>query len=529
MSSSTLLPCLKTIAVDSVTTVPETIVLRLSTLADTVACPLCGHASQRVHSHYQRTLTDLPWNRITVRIHLRSRKFFCDNASCVRRVFTEPVPELAARYARKTVRLADALLQLVYMVGGEAGARIAQLLGLQVSPDALLERIKQPRRSAPSVATPRVLGIDDFAFRKGFRYGTLLVDLERGRPIDLLPDREGATVETWLRAHPGIQIISRDRAMGYANAIRQAAPDAIAVADRFHIMKNLMEALEKQVAGEYGAIRQLLAPPAAPASEETPPTRWQDRRAQQSRERRLARWQHVRDLSAQGHTQQQIASKIGLSEKTVRGSLRARTFPERRISPCPPGKMDVHHAYLRNRWEQGCHNALQLWRELKQQGHSVSATMVRDYARTWRAPATAPPPEPTRRTVPSVRALAWLLLPQRRHTPEQVQMRQTLLEALPTLQQSQHLVQSFRNVLKKQSVAELATWMESVVGSGLTPLVSFARGLEADRQAVEAAVTQSWSNGPTEGQVNRLKFVKRQGYGRASFALLKARTLPLAA
>ena len=198
-------------------------------------------SSNRVHSYYRRTLTDLPWSCVTVSIHLRTRNFFCDNPTCLRRVFTEPLPELAGRYARKTLRLAEALQQLVYMVGGEVGARLARLLGLLVSPAGLLKAFKKVAAQGQTQTTPRVLGIDDFAFRKGYRYGTLLIDLERGRPIDLLPDREAETVEQWLGEHPGIQIISRDRSQGYAAAIRKAAPQATAVADRFHIMKNLME------------------------------------------------------------------------------------------------------------------------------------------------------------------------------------------------------------------------------------------------------------------------------------------------
>jgi transposase len=529
MTHSTLLPCLKTIMVESVTTAQEAIVLRLSTVADVAACPLCSQNSQRIHSHYSRTLTDLPWNRVTVRVHLHTRKFFCDNPYCVRRVFTEPVPELAARYARKTLRLSEALQQLVYMVGGEAGARIAQMLGLLVSPDSLLETVKKAPVHQDPPATPRVLGIDDFAFRKGYRYGTLLVDLERGPPVDMLPDREPATVEKWLVEHPGIEIISRDRSLGYASAIRQAAPQAVAVADRFHIMKNLMEALEKQVAREYPTIRQLLAPqsPAPSPPVDTEPTRWQERRQKQSRERRLTCWQQVHELDAQGYTQQQIAEKVGISARTVRSHLRSPTFPERRAYPCPAGKMDIHHAYLARRWQEGCQNALQLWRELKQQGFSVSATLVRDYVRDWRVAAA--PPALIRRTVPSIRSLSWLLLPRQGRTPEQEAMRQTLLEAVPVLHQSQQRVQEFRRLLKGGTVEPLTSWIETVTSSDLADLAAFARGLEADRQAVEAAVTQPWSNGPTEGQVNRLKFIKRQGYGRAGFALLKARTLPLAA
>lgn len=531
MLSSTLLPCLKTIAVESVTTLPETIVLRLSTVADVVACPLCNQNSQRIHSHYQRTLTDLPWNRVTVRVHLRTRKFFCDNSTCMRHVFTEPVPELASRYARKTLRLSETLKQLVHMVGGEAGARIARMLGLLVSPDGLLKQLKKAVGQTKGQVSPRVLGIDDFAFRKGFRYGTILIDLERGKPIDLLPDREPATVEKWLREHPGIEIISRDRSQGYAAAIRQAAPQAIAVADRFHLMKNLMEALEKQVAREYPALRQHFVPQASVPtdSSEAPNSRWQERRSQQSRHRRQQRWQQVQDLGLKGYNQREIAEQTGLSERTVRHFLRVSTFPERSAYPCPPGKLTPYHDYLVRRWQEGCQNALQLWRELKQQGFSGGATLVREYVRFWRIPEVADSLSPARRSLPSVRSLAWLLLPRKGRTPEQTQLRQTLLEAFPTLDQSQQLVEDFRRLLRQGSAEQLSSWMQTTAASGLMDLATFTRGLEADRPAVEAAVTQSWSNGPTEGHVNRLKFVKRQGYGRASFELLKARVLPLAA
>ena len=538
MCSSKLLPSLKTIAVDSISTTPESIVLHLSTTAELVTCPLCGLGSHRIHSHYKRTLTDLPWSRVTVRIHLRTRKFFlrtrkffCDNPTCARRVFTEPIPELAVRYARKTLRLAEALQQLVYMVGGEVGARIARLLGLLVSPSGLLKQFIKVTGKLQTQTTPRVLGIDDFAFRKGYRYGTLLIDLERGRPVDLLPDREVTTVEKWLQKHRGIEIISRDRAQGYAAAIRQAAPSAIAVADRFHIMKNLMEALEKQVAREYPAIRQRLAPrtPVASSPSNVPLPRWQERRSQQSRQRRLGHWENVHALSIQGYNQREIAEQTGICERTIRRYLRAPLFPERSAYPCPPGKLTAYHSYLIQRWQAGCQNALQLWRELKEQGFTGGATIVREYVRFWRVPEIAQTVTMGRRAVPSVRSLAWLLLPSLRRTVEQSQLRQTLLEAFPALNQSQQLVEEFRSLLRGGSIVRLSSWMATTATSGLLDMATFVRGLESDRHAVDAAVTQPWSNGPVEGHVNRLKFVKRQGYGRASFALLRARTLPFPA
>ena len=531
MPPSKLVPCTKTIQVDSVSTTAETVVLHLATAAPFVSCSLCGKSSSRIHSYYRRILTDLPWSRVIVRIHLRTRKFFCDNPDCLRRVFTEPLPELAARYARKTLRLAEALQQLVYLVGGEMGTRLARLLGLRVSPAGLLKQFKKATGQGQAQATPRVLGIADFAFRKGYRYGTLLIDLENGRPIDLLPDREAETVQNWLTEHPGIQIISRDRSQGYASAIRQAAPKAMAVADRFHIMKNLMEALEKQVAREYPAIRQRLAPRTAriPDQGDIPLPRWQERRSQQSRKRRLEKWQRVHELTGQGYTQGEIAARTGICERTIRRYLRAPTFPERSAYPCPDGKLTTFHDYLVRRWQEGCQNALQLWRELKQQGFTGGATIVREYVRFWRLPEMAPTIGETRRSVPSVRYLAWLLLPKKQRTEEQNRLRQTLLEAFPTLDQSQQLVEAFRRILRSGSVGQLSSWLEKTASSGLTDFVTFVRGVEADRPAVEAAVTESWSNGPTEGHVNRLKFIKRQGYGRAKFDLLKARTLPFPA
>lgn len=527
-----LLPDPSCLHLEHIRCTTDRITLVVTSVQSQVRCPLCCQTSQRIHSRYTRTLADLPWSRVAVSLRLHVRKYFCDNPACSRVIFTEPLPSVAARYARKTQRLAAVLEELTWLLGGEGAARVARLIGLTVSPEGLLERLRKRTAHQTARATPRVLGIDDFAFRKGFRYGTLLVDLERGQPIDLLPDREGASVEKWLREHPGIEVISRDRAMAYAEAVRQAAPQALVVADRFHLLKNLMEALEKQVAREYAHVQQILAPqrPAAQGERAPPPARtWQERRSQQSRQKRLACWQQVQELAQQGLTQEQIAQQTGVEVHTVRRYLRASTFPERRPHACPPGKLTAYQAYLLRRWQEGCHNALQLWRELQEQGFTGGATIVRNYVRAWREPGTDPAVQQARRTLPSVRSLTWLLVLEKRRTPEQTQMIQTLLQASSSLRQSLELVQAFRSLLQRRALDELEGWLQKAQSSGLTDLAVFARGILPDRAAVEAAVCESWSNGATEGQVNRLKFIKRQGYGRASFELLKARVLPLSA
>ena len=534
METSTLLPCIDGIEIDSITAQHAAIVVRLSTVALSAACPLCGRLSERVHSRYERTLTDLPWNRITVRLHLRTRKFFCDNGGCQRQVFTEPIPELAARYARKTARLSDTLLRLTYIIGGEAATRIARMLGLLVSPDGLLKHMKKQAAKRCPVPTPRAVGIDDFAFRRGDRYGTILIDLETHKPLDLLPDREGATVEKWLRDHPGIQIVSRDRSTTFAEAVREALPDALQVADRFHLTQNLMEAVEKQVAKHYSTIRQCLAPLAPSEQDEGPArlSRRQERAREESRQRRLERWQQVQDMFKQGYAKKEIARMLSMDKNTVRDYLRTDTFPERKARASPPGKLDVYGDYLARRWNEGCQNALQLWREIKAQGFTGGATSVRDLVRAWRSPSEedAPVVCPISAVkIPSVRSLAWSLVKDKRGDLEHRALVDRICQECPVLISAKQLALSFFGLIRKQSKSDLSEWQAQVYASGLSELVTFARGLDRDRAAVEAALSEPWSNGMTEGHVNRLKFIKRQGYGRSSFALLKARVLPLAA
>jgi len=243
MNTVTLLADPEAIRLDCIHPSLETITLVVQTAAARPMCPRCQRRSSRAHSRCVRRVADLPWHGVSVKLELHMRRFRCQNSLCTQRIFCERLPRVVAHYARKTVRLNAALELIGFAVGGEAGARLARELGLTVSPDTLLRRLRQA--SQKESTTPSVIGVDDFAFRRGRRYGTLLVDLERRLPIDLLPDREASTLSAWLSAHPGIKIVTRDRSKTYACGITEGNSSTAQVADRWHLLKNLREALEK--------------------------------------------------------------------------------------------------------------------------------------------------------------------------------------------------------------------------------------------------------------------------------------------
>jgi len=470
--------------------------------------------------------------------------------------------------------LADALGELTYLTGGEAAARIARAFGLLVSADALLYQLKCA--ASPASSTPRVLGADDFAFKRGHVYGTILVDLEKRRPVDLLPDREADTFSAWLQEHPGVEIISRDlcRACAtggntYIEGATKGAPQAVQVADRWHLLKNLGDALERLLTRHHKALREAAECPQQDVTlvhspEPTPlcsspidPADKADRSAldrsaldrsaldrsaldrsaldrSARRERRVRRFEEIGRLVSEGHSLREVARRTGMARNTVLRLARCEQFPEMATRPPRTSKIAPFAVHLRRRWEEGCCNATRLHAEIIAFGFAGSLNLVQRHVQNWRQkprsrvlPGRPPPPR-----VLTPRQCSWLLTnPEHpRLTDEQRDYLRRLTQQHPLIAVAQHLALAFcRLVRERRGAGEFAAWLEQVAQSDVTDLKAFARGLVQDRAAVEAALSLSWSNGPVEGQVNRLKLLKRSMYGSAGFDLLRARVLPFRA
>jgi transposase len=517
----------------------DTILLVASSKRTVVACPDCGKAAQRIHSRYPRTVADLPWQGIAIRFRLGVRKFFCDNKECNRRIFAEPLPEVVHRYARKTVRLSDALTELAFLVGGEAAARIARTFGLIISPDALLTAVK--RAPIPTSSTPRVLGIDDFAFRRGHTYGTLLIDLERRCPVDMLSDRDAGSVTNWLKNHPGVQIISRDRGRCYKEGATLGAPDAVQVADRFHLLKNMGDTVEAILKRHHRQIREAAREVAKTAETVGQPGQDKESRLptrtrlgkEQTFQRRNARFEQVHKLHTKGYNQRAISEETGIDRKTIRKYLRLTACPVTARRPPRVTLLGPFHSYIKQRWEEGCHNAAVILREITEQGYKGKGTELRDFVKPFRTngvPQSRSPGGGIGEGIPAPSVVRWWLLghsttKDARKESWQRDFIETLGRLCPEIAVVQELAVTFGTMVKERRAEELDGWLERAKNCGVSEIGGFAKGLVQDEAAVRAALSHAWSNGPVEGQVNRLKFLKRSMYGRAGFDLLRARVL----
>ena len=535
-----LFPHLAGLRVHRVEDAGDAVVIVASCRAEAACCPRCGQESARVHGGYARLVSDGAAGGRPVLIVLQVRRFRCRNPACPAVTFAGQAGGLSERYRRRSVPLTAMLAGFGLELAGRAAARLAGTLGIVVHPATVL-RLVAAVPEPEITAAPQVLGVDDFALAKGQVYGTVLVDMRTADVIDLLPDREAATLEAWLKAHPGAGVICRDRAGNYAEGARAGAPDAIQVADRWHLWHNLAEYAEKTVAGHRGCLKDQPgggdAPGPGDTPEQEPPVRAEDTQVPPDglldacgRERRLVartreRYADIHQRLDAGESLSAISRVTGLDRKTVQRFARAGSAGELLgKATSRESKLDKFTPYLHQRWNEGITDAAQLHAELRQRGWAGSEQTVRRYVRPFRQALAAPDPAPA---VPKTRQITrWLLTrPDHLQEDEQAQL-DAIRTRCPHIDALAGHVTAFAEMMTARTGSrDLEAWLAAVEADDQAGLRSFTIGIRNDMQAVTNGLTLHWNSGRVEGTVNKIKMIKRQMYGRAGFDLLRKRVI----
>src|SRR6266568_5396513 len=450
--------------------VAEEIILTLRTISPTASCPSCGTQSSHIQSRYRRTLHDLPSGGRPIRLIMHVRRFFCKKNTCAQKIFVERLPTLCHPHAQRTKQLQEALCQLGLRGGGQAGADVGSELGISGSRDTILRLVRQ--LPPPVRSEPHVIGLDDWAWKRRLRYGTLICDLERSQPIDLLPDRSVESVEAWLKEHPSVAVVSRDGSSEYASAIRKGAPHARQVSDRWHLVKNLAACVSVQIAKTLAGLRRV---------EERRPTQTPAvQQAQQARQaERMARYERILELQKHGMKSGEIARTLGMSQRTLQRWIATGNIPYSRRKRQRASLIDPYKTYLLKRWHQGCHSGAQLERELRAKGYKGSQHGVYRYLQTLKALTSAPskhksPSKPASSIQPnplltlSVREATWLFFRKEADMKleEQENLRQLRL-ASPDLEATYQLVEAFLHMVRKRTGEQLEEWLDKVAASHL--------------------------------------------------------------
>ena len=479
---------------------------------------------------------------------LRVPRWRCLNPGCSRKTFGDRLPQIVPPYGRRTRRVVELARVLAHAAGGRPAGRLMARLGMPQSKDTLLRSLKCGVNKQASGASVRVVGVDDWSWRKGSTYGTIMVDLERREVLDVLEDRSAGSTASWLACHPTIEIVSRDRCGLYAQGAAQGAPQARQVADRFHRLQNLRHAIEQQLTRAPSRQLQLapqeivvLADPPGLIHRYGQPDVTEHRHLVQAgrRGRSQLGFDRVKALHAEGKTLATIARETGFNQRTVRKWTRLEAFrPQATMAPkaTTPGGFGT---YLARRWNEGCTMGRQLLAEIRPLGYTGSLTHLQRLLNSWRrahfaAVLAAPAPEctaaPAGIQTPSVLpivASALCIKPRGMLTAVQADKVDALKATSTEFAAMRALAMRFRGLLRGSDIELLDTWLTDAASSGIHAMRQFAATLRRDLAAVRNAISEPWSNGQTEGQINRLKTLKRAMYGRAGTELLRARMLPL--
>ncbi|MEI5097716.1 ISL3 family transposase [Streptomyces sp. PmtG] len=496
---------LSALVVEDVADGGDGVVVTARTRGEAVPCPVCGTPTAKVHGYHGRTVADVPVDARSVIVRLRVRRLVCPVLGCGRQTFREQIPGLLERHQRRTVRLTSQISQVARELCGRAAARLAGLLAVPVSRSTALRHLR--RLPLPQQTVPRVIGVDDFALRRRHRYATIIVDATTGRRVAVLPDREAATLESWLREHGShVEAVCRDGSQSYAEAIRRALPDAIQVSDRWHLWRNLCDKVQLEVRAHAGCWATINPPRPGGVREQT------------TRER----WNKIHDLLGQGVGLLDCARRLNLALNTVKRYARMPEPQALRLTPAyRPTLVDPYRDHLRaRRAAEPAVPVTHLLREIRELGYTGSANLLVRYLNQGRAEGDRPVTTPRH-------AGRLLLTDPENLRPKETDLLEKIAAACPEMTQLADLVRGFAALLKpaEGNDEKLTDWITAVRAAALPHLRSFTNGLETDRAAVNAGLTLPYHNGRTEGVNTRTKRIMRQMHGRAGFDLLRHRIL----
>jgi transposase len=508
------------------------LIVEASSTATSALCPNCQQFSRHSHGWYLRRPQDLPCIGEGVYLELTVRRFRCLNPECPKKTFAEGFPEWLPTYARRTIRLTHVLQQVGFEVSAESGRRILRWLKIKVSGDTLLRIVKRTVIGPPTTAT--IVGMDDWALRKGHNYGTIIIDQETRRVVELLQGRTAEEVQPWFKTHPEVKLVTRDRSPEYRNALTTAAPQSQQVLDRWHLLQNLRHLAERVVASAYSRLKKLPIPPELlPKRLILPRPEHAQKKRAASRQRRLDFYNEIQRLKQAGVSATNVAIHLHHNYYTVRFYYNAPEFPERMPGRGPHSHLQPHLAYLEQRFGEGCDNSTQLYQELQARGYPATRGPVAAWVRARRLQAgedpriahTNLPLTNSSSILPSAYKLSWFMVlpPAKLKEAEQALLEHLRQDAV--MDQFYELAQVFRQMVSQRLVERLDDWLKAAANSSLKTVRYFGKFLQDEYSFIRAALEHDWSNGQTEGQINRLKFIKRQMYGRASFELLRQKVL----
>ena len=499
-------------------------VIYVESAQDGSNCPRCNELSNRVHSYYTRRVMDLPIVDNQTWLVLKARKFYCINTCCERKVFVERFRDHIMVSKRVTRRVNEKLLKIALLMGGNGGVPLCRTINIPASSSTLIRLIYQ--QPVKQNYDPRVLGIDDWAFKKRLRYGTVIVDLEKGKIIDLLPDREATSVQKWLKDHPGVKIVSRDRYSNYANGIKQASSSITQVADRWHLLKNLGDAMQKMLDRNIVSLKSVRDQQIREIKQEhdnVQPTKVEN--AGLLKGVLNKKFALVKQMLSEGHPIRKISRDANVTRNTIR---KWKSFD---VLPCKRSikKTNMHlfdELVRKMLMENPAIETKEILKQITAMGYNGSTTAGYESVSRIRGKKS---PDHT----PKLPSVFWMpsktsklfYADRQKLSEKEKELVDNLCEQSEEIKNAAELIRDFRNMVETKDGALLNDWIERATIANIKEIKGFARGLLADIVAVQNGINLPWSNGPVEGQVNKLKLIKRQMYGRASFELLRKRMI----